>query len=133
MKVGGEFSQVSQRYEAERQSPREQMLFLVRSTTESGTSPDALQPSMHKSPQMDTAELSRQPVQLGTDLALGTQTLAFSKMIRLTQGLNTWLSRARIHPHSPSGTLCGTLNGSCLLRSVLRVFIEDNDPFSPQL
>lgn len=40
------------------------------------------------------------------------ETLAFSKMIRLTRGSNIWLSRAGIHPHSPSGTLCETLHGS---------------------
>ena len=51
------------------------MLFLVRNTVESDTSPDALQPSVHKSPQMDTAEPSRHPFQLGADLALGTEKL----------------------------------------------------------
>lgn len=51
------------------------MLFLVGSTVESGTSPDALQPSMHKSSQMDMAEPSSHPFQLGTDLALGTEKL----------------------------------------------------------
>lgn len=53
-------------------------------------------------------------------------------MISLTQSSNTWLSRAGIHPHSPSGTLCGTLNEACLLYSVLQFSIEDNNPFSPQ-
>lgn len=53
-------------------------------------------------------------------------------MTCLTQGSNTWLSRAGIHPHSPSGTLCGTLNGSRLLYSVLQFSIEDNSSFSPQ-
>lgn len=39
---------------------------------ESGTSPSALQPRMHNPPQVDTAEPSKDPLQLGTDLALGT-------------------------------------------------------------
>lgn len=46
------------------------MLFLVTSTEEGGTSPNALQPSMHKSPQMD-----RHPFQLASDLALETEKL----------------------------------------------------------
>lgn len=53
-------------------------------------------------------------------------------MILLTQGSNSWLSRVGVHPHSLSGTFCGTLNRFCLLYSLLQFSTEDNCPFSLQ-
>lgn len=70
MKVWEDFG--SQIYKAEWQSSQEQTAFQLGNTVESDTSPSALQPSMHNPPQMDMAEPYKHPLQLGTDLALGT-------------------------------------------------------------
>lgn len=82
-------------------------------------------------PQMGMAEPYKNPLQLGTNLALGT-----GKLWPVPKW-SAW-HKAQIVGRAELGstlillTLCGTLNRSCLLYSLLQFSTEDSCPFSLQ-